>query len=168
MKKKHKNKIKSDYLLPQLYKEYKKVYSFTDVLNDSEFRKIIKCFNKKFVKKLYEGTYFTLPYKLGDFYIRKYKPLVKIDKDGNIVMTNRRSVDYKSTNQLWKDYPELKHKQRVYYDNLHTDGYMFKFNWRRYHLGEMFKLYNFYAAKNIRINFAEYLRNNPNQHYYDN
>ena len=168
MKKKQKSKIKSDYLLPQLYKEYKQIYTNTSILTDVEFRKVIKSFNKKFVQRLYEGTYFRLPYKLGDFYIRKYKPKVKIDSNGQIVMNDRKSIDYKATNELWKKHPKLAHKQRVYYDNFHTDGYKFKFNWKRYHLGELFKIYNFHAAKYTRLNLAKYLRINPNQDYYDN
>lgn len=164
MKKEPKSKIKNDYLMPDIHKFFKIV--FNEDISSSIFSSILKLFNQKLIKELYTGSYFHLPYKLGDLYIRKYKPVIKIDSDGNIVMRTQKAIDYKATNQLWKDYPELEHKQRVYYDNFHTDGYKFKFMWKRYHLGKKFKMYNIYIAKDTQRNFAKYLRNHPNQSYY--
>jgi hypothetical protein len=161
-----KKKFKHDYLLMDMYKFYSKLYD--DPVDYKTFAKVIDSFNSRLVKEIYKGAYIDLPYSLGDLYIYKYKPKFKFDEEGNIILNKKfKMIDYKATNELWKKYPELEHKQRVFYDNFHTDGFKFRITWKRYHTNRYNKLYNFVPARAFQRDLASYLREHPNQSYYD-
>jgi len=157
---------KIDYNLKDVYQYYKKVTP--DTVNYSLFSEILKSFNLHFAKELYDGSYLKLPYRLGNIFVYKYKPKYKFDEEGNLINHGQNNmIDYKATKELWKEHPELKHKQRVFYDNDHSDGFKFKIKWK---VGKVrnIRLYNFIPAKSLKRNLAKYIRSNPNQDYYDN
>lgn len=161
-----KKKFKHDYGLTHMYKFYKEKY--TSPLEYKTFKQIIDLFNTKLINEVYKGAYVTLPYTLGDLFIYKYKKKIYFDSEGNILNKNKSNLtDYKATKELWKEYPELEHKQWVYYDNSHTDNFKFAISWKRYHTIRMHKLYNFKPAREFSRGLARYLKNNPNQNYYD-
>lgn len=161
-----KEKKKYDYGIKDIYNYYKNNYPNT--LKYKEFAVILKEFNKLLIEEMYKGAYISLPYSLGDLYIYKYKPTLKFDEDGNIVTKGKYSmVDYKATNELWKEYPELKHKQRVIYDNFHSDGFKLRISWKRYHTVRTNKLYNFTPSRYFKRGLNKYFKVNPNQDYYD-
>jgi len=159
------SKYKHDYGLKHMYKFYKEKYTLP--LDYKTFTNIIDLFNSKLINKVYEGSYISLPYILGDIFIYKYKKRIIFDENGEVVNKNKYNlIDYKATKELWKEYPELEHKQRVFYDNSHTDNYRFAISWKRYHTTRMHKLYNFKPTRAFSRGLAKYLKNNPNQNYY--
>lgn len=162
--KKSKSKYKHDYGLTHVYKFYKSKYE--NIIDYKKFTTIINAFNNKVIQKLYEGEYISLPYSLGDLFIYKFKPRLKFDENGEVI-AKRGVIDYKATKELWKEYPELAHVKRVCYDNFHTDKYKFSIRWKRYHTVRVHKLYNFIPARAFKRNLAAYLREHPNQNYYD-
>jgi nucleoid DNA-binding protein len=160
-----KKKFKHDFATKDIYKVYKKRVSKS--LNYKQFSLVLNTFNEKLIKSIYNGAYIQLPYKLGDLYIHKYKPKLKFDENGEVVtLCKRGMVDYKATNELWREFPELAHIKRVYYDNFHTDRYKFKIVWKRYHTIRICKIYNFRPARAFSRGLAQYLKSNPNQNYY--
>jgi hypothetical protein len=163
---KKKKKFKDDYGVRALYYFYRRTYA--NAVDGKEFSEIINLFNNKLIEEIYKGAYITLPYSLGDIYITKYKKEYEFDEDGNVITKNKfNMVDYKTTKELWQEHPELKSKQYVYYDNFHTDGYKFRIKWKRYHTVRANKLYNFKPSRSFSRGLAAYLRQNPNQSYYD-
>lgn len=160
-----KKKYKHDYGLQHLYKFYKEKYS--EPIDYKIFSLIIDSFNQKIIDKVYEGSYINLPYSLGDLFIFKYKQKYKFDENGEIITKGKRGlIDYKATKELWKEHPELEHKQRVCYDNFHTDNFKFGISWKRYHTLRVHKLYNFIPARGFKRGLASYLKEHPNQSYY--
>ena len=151
--------------MKNVYQFYKEKY--TDPLEYTTFAKVINLFNDLIIENVYKGSYITLPYSLGDLFIYKYKLKYKFDEAGNIINTGYKLIDYKATKDLWKEYPELEHKQHVFYDNFHTDGFKFGISWKRYNTLRAHKLYNFIPSRGFRRNLAAYLREHPNQSYYD-
>lgn len=161
-----KKKFSHDYGLTHIYKFYKEKYNY--LVNYKTFSLILKTFNGKIIDNLYKGSYISLPYSLGDLFIFKYKMKFKFDENGEPITQNKRGlIDYKATNELWKEHPELTHKKRVLYDNFHTDRYKFRISWRRYSTIRVHKLYNFIAAREFKRGLAAHLRIYPNQNYYD-
>lgn len=162
-----KKKFRHDYGLKHLFAFYKDSYEHP--VDYKTYSKVINQFNQMLIKQVYNGAYITFPYALGDLYIIKHKPKLKFDELGNIVTHNRyMMVDYKATKELWNEHPELKHQQKVYYDNFHTDGFKFTIKWKRYHTLRAHKLYNFIPSRSFRRGLANFLFSNPNQDYYGN
>jgi len=160
------SKYKHDYGLTHMYKFYKEKYTLP--LNYKSFKQIIDVFNSKLINEIYKGAFISLPYSLGDLFIYKYKKKIYFDNNGEIINKNKRCLfDYKATKELWKEHPELEHKQRVLYDNSHTDNFRFHIAWKRYNTIRLHKLYNFKPARDFSRGLARYLKSNPNQNYYD-
>ena len=155
-----------DFNLKEVYVFYKNTTASS--VNYSTFSEVIKTFNKIFVDELYDGTYLELPHRLGDIYIKKYKPNYRFDEDNELNNHGQNQmIDYKATKELWKKHPELAHKRRIFYSNTHSDGYKFKIKWKFGRIKNVL-IYNFVPAKGLRRNLAEYIRNNPHKDYYDN
>lgn len=161
-----KKKFKHDYGLKHLFLFYRDKYE--NPVDYKVFSTVINLFNNKLINEVYRGAYISLPYTLGDLFIYKYKPKLKFDEQGNVITHNRyMMIDYKATKELWKDHPELEHKQKICYDNFHTDGFKFAISWKRYHTRRLHKLYNFIPSRSFRRGLATYLFSHPNQDYYD-
>jgi hypothetical protein len=95
----------------------------------NEYCRITAEFNKFIRDHILEGHEIKLPLKLGAIsIIGRYKPLMLNDK-GEI---DSKNVNFKVTNELWKICPECKEKkQKIYYDNEHSNGVKYQFNWSR-------------------------------------
>lgn len=160
------NRFKHSYGVRDVIYYYKR--TFPNKLDCTGISKVLNLFNSALIENMYKGAYITMPFSLGDLFIYKYKPKVRFTKEGEIDTYKRfKSVDYKATNELWKDYPEFKGKKYITYDNFHTDGYKFKIHWKRYNVNRKNRLYNLIPARTFSRGLAEYLRKNPNQSYYD-
>ena len=152
--------------MKHVYKFYKEKYEHP--LEYQLFSDILEEFNMRLVKKIYEGCYISLPYSLGDIYIIKYKARIRFNEDMTPVTKGKYGlIDYKATNELWKEHPELKNKERVLYDNFHSDNFKFKIKWRKNYTNRFHKLYNFKACRNFSRGINTYVRTHPNQEYYD-
>lgn len=161
-----KKKFKHDYGLKNIYQFYKEKY--THPIDYKTFTVVLNLFNIKLIENLFKGSYFNLPYSLGDLFICKYKPRLRFDENGEVISWNKSNmIDYKATKELWEEYPELAHKQRVPYTNFHTDSFKYKIHWKRYHTNRTNRLYNFIPARDVKRSLARYLKSNPNQDYYD-
>jgi hypothetical protein len=67
-----------------------------------------------------------LPYNLGRIAVMKNLPSPKRKASGRLNL----AIDYKATNDLWKEDPIAKENKRyVYHRNIHSGGYVFKFKW---------------------------------------
>lgn len=160
-----KKKYKHDYGIKNIFQFYNKNY--TNTVDYKTFTNVLKLFNQSMINEMYKGAYITFPYSLGDLFIYKYKQKFKFDENGEIDINKRfKMIDYKATKELWEQYPELEHKQRVYYDNFHTDGFRVAISWKRYHTIRSHKLYNFIPARGFSRGLAAYFKSNPNQDYY--
>lgn len=101
------------------------------VLSNGDYRKFImeyhqliadECINNKFEYKP--------PCRLGTFRIAKKKNLFLLDENGEI---DKRYVviDWAKTKAIWAKYPEKKGKKFIFFDNKHTAGYYFRWEWSR-------------------------------------
>lgn len=166
-KEQDKKKIRTvDYNLKDVFAYYKGIVK--TAVNYATFSKVIKSFNKHFVNELYDGAYLTLPHKLGDIFIIKYKPVYKFSESNELNNHGQVGmIDYKATKELWVAHPELAHKQRVFYSNEHSDGFKFKIKWLPGKVRNK-AVYTFIPAKSLKRNLAKYIRNNPNKDYHGN
>ena len=75
-----------------------------------------------------EGIRFILPYRMGSLQVVGVKDKPKVYGDGKIFGV---AINWQETRKLWKEKPELKNKEYVYYTNTHSDGYRFKMFWSK-------------------------------------
>lgn len=114
LKDKRNHKIKSDYGIADYYKYYKERGG---KLNRIQFRKVLFTFNRNLYPIICSDGYeYKIPKRLGCLAIFQKKSYVNIDNEGNL-RTNRQ-IDWNSTLELWKQYPELREqKQYVRFEN---------------------------------------------------
>jgi hypothetical protein len=151
----------SDYGISDYYKNYLKTYKDTKHEVDRNtygnvLDGILLGISDAMSNQMYD---FKLPYSLGRIITRKYKPLVQYDEHGEVFI--KRPIDWKSTKQLWVDYPHLKKIQFVYHTNPHSNGYVFVIIYRK--RGCMFHNRLYYTAqvnRAIKRNIAKKIINN--------
>lgn len=118
------HKIKCQYGIADYLKFYKNTVD--NPVDDKLYRKILRDYlvmNRDLVSE--KAYTFRLPQRLGRIEVRKTKKEVKIDKNGNVV--NKLAINWKKTNQLWKENKEAKKKKiKIRYTNEHTNGYIFR------------------------------------------
>ena len=134
--KRGKGKIKVDYGRTDMYKHYNKTVNGKPErfqLSYSDFSKVLNKFNKDITTLIMKDAHeFILPKRLGIIRIKKYKPKLKLDEEGNL-KTKYLPVDWKSTNELWANNEEAReNKKRVYYLNNHSDGYRYLWYYSTY------------------------------------
>lgn len=138
------------------YRTYRK-----GIINKPLYRLIIKDFFKELVNYIYKGILIDLPNGLGGFYIQKYKQKISIDKNDNAYHKGYSVVDWKNTNLLWKDNPELRGKTYLFYENKHTDGYKFKLSKIKFKKAFLNKIYNFVPSITFKRDLAKIIFNDP-------
>lgn len=142
------------------YLFYKK--SFNGKLQREGFYKILSLFFLKVKRELYAGRLIKLPYGLGSYFIEKYKPKLKQNDKGEYYVASCKAVDFKATKALWAERPDLKaKKQRVFYENKHTDGYQYKLSRTKFRSGFLQKIYNFKPAEGFSTDLAQVLFKDP-------
>lgn len=157
---------KVDYNLKEIFQYYRNTRENT--VDYKTFSHILKLFNVKLLQHAFNADYLILPSKIGDIYVKKYKPSYKFKENGEIDTYGKPGlIDFKATKDLWEKHPELAHKQWLVYDNHHSDGYKLKIYWRRGAIKNIL-LYNFRPARVFKRGLAKFTRNNPNRDYYDN
>jgi hypothetical protein len=134
--KRGKGKIKVHYGRVDMYKHYiettEKEPGKTQV-SYSDYCAVLNKFNKDISKAIMEDAYeYILPNRVGTIRIKKYKPKIQLDDEGKLI-TNNLAVDYKATNELWRNNEEAKeNKKLVYHLNNHSDGYRYVWYYSTY------------------------------------
>lgn len=132
--------------------------------------KIQSEFNVAWMRELIigKGLIFNLPCGLGRMFCRKYKPKLRLDKEGNVI-TRSLPVDWYTTKQKWAEkWPgltpaELKlipQKPIVYCLNEHSGGYRYEIYWDNYMLRlKNHQAYNFVANRTNHRYLAHVIKN---------
>lgn len=128
-----KNRIKVHFGMKDYYNHYISGYRSKDIkdednpyfITSQEYNKIITEFNNGIVDLILEEQYdFKIPFHLGLIGIRKFKPKLGLDSNGNLI--NKLPVNPRATRELWDSDPVAKEKKIfVRYTNKHSDGYVF-------------------------------------------
>lgn len=165
--KKPKSKMKCDFTSSDIYSYYKKTH--TKCLTRKEYGLVCDLFNQKIIEKIYQGFIYYLPGGIGMIGINTSRVRIEFDESGEVDFTkSNMSTDWKATKELWKIKPELAHKRYILLDNYHTEGKRFKISWNRKHCSiPTSRHYRFIPSRSFRRNLAKYLKNNPNQQYYE-
>lgn len=119
------HKIISHYGTYNFYRHFKQKYPNSRI-NEVLYRKILREVNSKLRDKIGTGPYdLKLPRLFGVIKVRKYYPEFSILPDGTC--KNKMAINFKDTLRLWEEYPETRERrQKIYYENEHSDGFMFK------------------------------------------
>lgn len=131
MKKRGPRKIQVDYGRDDIYSLYKK--SVDNPVDKKMHSAVLNSFNKAISKAITENAFeYIIPFRLGILRIKKYKAQYKIDEETGKIIGNL-PVNWKATNELWKDNDEAKKdKKMVYHTNEHSNGYQYKWNFSNY------------------------------------
>ncbi len=140
-KRKVKDIFQNQYMLNDVYDFFSKKYSNKEKggVNKQNFGKVCSLINHKFVEHVMAPSQGNSLYisGLGLFFIRKYKPKKKL-------------IDFHNT---------LKYNKKIYFENEHTNGYVYKFVWRPDYKSN--KYFHMYYFKETRYNKRE-LKNKIN------
>lgn len=119
------HRIKSDYGTFDYFRHYKRSHPESE-LTESQYRKILREVNTRIKDKIGNLPYdFKMPKRVGTIKVRKYYPEFRVDEDGTI--TNKLSIDFKATLDWWsKDREARDNKLKLYFENEHSDGFIFK------------------------------------------
>ena len=111
----------------EAYSHYKKSLPEKEILNSSDYRKLINSFNSFLMKNVLQGVEITLPCRMGRMGIQGIQQNIRVDEKGNIKGTR---IDWKATKDLWaKDSEHAQKKTLVYFFNEHSDGIKYSFKW---------------------------------------
>lgn len=125
--------VKEGYSLDHSYRFYrksvaKKAQKFK--ISKKEYKDICAKYIEIIVNKiLNEGQSIPLPYGLGQLWIRRS---LTIPEFGLAKSDRELKIDWNATNKLWKENPELKPNQKVYFLNEHSDGWYAVWHWTKY------------------------------------
>jgi len=157
--KKRPRKIKVDCGRMDMYKAYVK-NNKEDKISYSTYSKVLNSFNKKISEKIMKESFeYIIPYRLGILRIKKYKPSIKIDENGNLDYKGL-SPNWKATKELWKkDKEARKAKKIVFHTNDHSDGYNYKWHFSNYRSNcENRSVYSFIPTRTNKRTLAELIK----------
>ena len=138
------------YNISSSYNTYKKLGGKN--LDLSTFVRLNKEFIKYFMDQVWKGLKVKFPANMGSLMIKGRKLKPKFDEEGNII--SGLSVDWKSTTDFWKEFPEEGEKKTlIYHTNDHTNGISYKYYWSKKGLRATFK--NLWSLKMSRGNKRE-------------
>lgn len=131
-----KGKVEVHYGRVDMYKHYiNSVEGKPDrfQVSYSDFSKMLNMFNKGISSLILEDAFeYILPKRLGILRIKKYKPKIQLDDEGNL-KTQHLAVNYKATNDLWaRDENAKNNKKLIYHLNNHSDGYRYTWYYSTY------------------------------------
>lgn len=117
------HKIKSHFGIGNYYKFFIKKYNHD--ISKEIYKNIFEDFNKEIINLIINKSFiYQLPYIGVELMIKKDRRKPRI-VDGLLV--NNTPVDWKRTNELWKNDEEAKEKKiLVRHSNFHTSGYVFR------------------------------------------
>lgn len=126
----HRNKgdIKANYL----YRRYMKTLTPKEIrdgyaLSQTDINGSVAEVNRRIMEQVIKkNLQFIMPYNIGKISIlmMKFNPVQKLDNG-----TLNRPINWKETNLLWKERPELRKKKFIYHMNDNTGGYIGMFKW---------------------------------------
>lgn len=163
MKIRGKGKVEVHYGRKDMYNKYNKdVKEEHEMYNVSysEYSKVLNKFNKAITDAIMKDAYeFILPKRIGTIRIKKYKPKLRIDEEGNL-KTKYLPVNWKATNELWETNPKAKEeKKRVYFLNNHSDGYRYIWYYSTYRSALNNKsLYRFIPTRTNKRDLAKLIK----------
>jgi hypothetical protein len=131
-KKRGPRKHKADYGRMAMHTAYTKSTSELEKVGYSTYAKVLNEFNKAVVHEILQSAFeYIMPCRLGTLRIKKYKPTIKVLKNGSI--KGKLKPDWKATKELWaKNEDAKKNKKLVYHTNDHSDGYEYKWHFSNY------------------------------------
>lgn len=99
-------------------------------LTKSQYTKILEKCNLKILDAILKDPLdCILPSRLGIICIRKNKPELRIDDNGNLI--NKMPINWKETRKLWRENPEAREqKKTIRFHNSHSNQYVGKFVWK--------------------------------------
>lgn len=158
-------RITKDYGMSDYYDYFKNNYSQN--ISRAMYNKVVSEIMENIVETMLnnELDVLTLPKLQFHISILKYKGKARID-NGKLI--NSTPVDWKTTNELWEQNPEMKEKKiRVRYVNNHSSKWVFRIKMRKY--ASTFrnkKYYNFKACRSFQRALAKRIKN-PNMEQFD-
>jgi hypothetical protein len=170
--KRTKGKYKSDITTADLYKHYNKglnkVVSITGEktkgsfqITETEYSTILKDINDEIIKLIILDNFeFKIPCGLGYLSMKQSKIQYLLDENGELDTKNL-SVDYKATNELWKNNEKAKlEKKLLFYTNEHTNGYRMSYWWsKRGAWTTGIAVYYFLPCRKVKRAPVEFLKN---------
>jgi hypothetical protein len=95
----------------------------------TEFTKLLRKINTRIIEEMVLKNFaFNMPCKLGEISIKKKKPTLYVNDDGEVV--NKLPINWGETKKLWEnDAKSKKDKKFVRYLNTHTNGYSLFFHY---------------------------------------
>ena len=126
------NRNKGDIKSAQIYRRYIAHLTPKEIkegyhLTQGELNDAVHEVNRRIMESVIKKNFhFIMPYNIGKIMIvmRKFNPVVKL----NTGLINR-PVDWKETNILWSERPELRGKKFMYHTNSNTGGFIAMFKW---------------------------------------
>ena len=127
---KRSHRVKSDYGLSDYYKDFSE-NNKEGVVDKNMYNSIIKEFNSHVRDRVSnKGADYVFPKKIGFLEIKKIKPSVTIDKEGNVI--NKLPINWKATRELWRDNESAREKKtKIRFINEHTKGYTFRLYYKK-------------------------------------
>lgn len=127
-RKERKNKYTTDVNIKDFYKHYRQTYLNT--VSMTIYGKVWNDFIDSVTEKMMtEGYTWKLSSNLGYINVRKYKNKINFTEDGKLNLKFF-PVDWKETNKLWEESPELFGKKFIYFLNSHTEGFRYNFRFK--------------------------------------
>jgi hypothetical protein len=129
-------KIKVHFARPDMFKFYNKnratKYSDYEV-SYTKYSKVLNLFNQEVSRMILEESFeFIMPARLGTLRIRKYKPKIRLDEQGNLIKKNL-APNWEATKELWNKNPKAKEEKKiVYHTNSHSEGYQYRWFYNAY------------------------------------
>lgn len=119
-----------EYGMRDYYNFYRKNYPFK--VTAQVYNQVNSELNKFVVNEVVDtAKEFVLPHRMGFIGISKTKRGVKLMSDNTVINTS--PIDWKSTNELWKNDEEAKEKKIIIrYKNTHTGGYVYRVRYCKY------------------------------------
>jgi hypothetical protein len=153
MTKRGKAVIKKDFITKDIYNFYKE--SNDNPVPYETFR---------------DSSYIISLPRLGDLYVKKYKPKIKFKPNGDLdIRKSHIRIDWGNTLKLWRSDPEAKEeKRKVYHLNKHSKGYLYKFIWdKRKQLLPNKSVYRFKPVRKVDRELSYILKTGLDVDYFE-
>lgn len=143
--------------IKEAYTYYKSNTSSDEILNISEYRKLMNSFNTFLMKKVLEGNEVILPSRMGRISIQGIHQNIRVDENGKIKGTR---IDWKSTKDLWaRDTEHAQKKTLIYFFNEHSDGIKYSFKWSKNNVPVQNKnFYTFIPSRHNKRTLAKLIK----------
>jgi hypothetical protein len=137
------------YFRRELGKSIPKKYSVNRFTYSAIIKRCNTLISEMVINEAYE---FRLPYRLGYLSIKRNKPKLVLNPDGTLnAAKSKLQIDFQATMKLWeKSENALKLKKKVYFTNVHSEGYICGWSWDK--RTSNIKNITIYSFKTVRDN----------------